>query len=300
MLKRILIDCIYIIYKYFFIFRDKGLIYIKIYICILLIIFIISFIIDYYLGNNIKNNFFLKKINLNKELTNFKSYSQFLEDLILFCIFYDIKNGFYIDIGANDPDHISVTKAFYLRGWYGINIEPLSNKYNLLVKNRPRDINLQIGVGQEKGKASFYEYGAGSSLLQKFSRNNSKISVINIDTMQNICKMYTPKKEKIQFCKIDIEGGEKNALLGFDFENFRPKVFCIESTLPGTGIPCHDQWEYILFKNDYSFALQYKINRYYIDNRIQYLRKRFILAEREISKYYHKNSSVHKEIISKI
>ena len=39
--------------------------------------------------------------------------------LILFTIFYDIKNGFYIDIGANDPNSYSDTKAFYLRGGMG-------------------------------------------------------------------------------------------------------------------------------------------------------------------------------------
>jgi hypothetical protein len=57
-----------------------------------------------------------KNLNFNEEISNFISYSEFFEDLILFCIFYDVKNGFYIDIGANHPDFVTVTKAFYLRG----------------------------------------------------------------------------------------------------------------------------------------------------------------------------------------
>ena len=77
----------------------------------------------------------IKNINLSHELSNFTSYSQFYEDLILFCIFYEVKNGFYIDVGANDPNIISVTKAFYLRGWYGINIEPLPNLLSNKLKN---------------------------------------------------------------------------------------------------------------------------------------------------------------------
>lgn len=100
--------------------------------------------------------------------------------------------------------------------------------------------------------------------------------------MYNICRKYIPKNKKIQFCKIDVEGGERNVLLGNDFEKYRPKVFCIESTIPGTYIPNHGLWEYILLKNDYSFAYQYKINRYYIDNRIKGLRKRFALAEKAV------------------
>ena len=36
--------------------------------------------------------------------------------------------GFYIDIGAFDPICISVTKAFSMRGWKGINVKPLLDK----------------------------------------------------------------------------------------------------------------------------------------------------------------------------
>ena len=101
-------------------------------------------------------------------MLNFTSYSQFYEDLILFCIFYDVKNGFYIDVGANDPNHISVTKAFYLRGWNGINLEPLPDKYELLLKERKRDLNLQIGVGNEKGNFSLLLRGTGSTLSKTY------------------------------------------------------------------------------------------------------------------------------------
>ena len=45
--------------------------------------------------------------------------------------------------------------------------------------------------------------------------------------MKYILNKYAPKNETIQFCKIDIEGGEKNALLGYDFENYRPKYFTL-------------------------------------------------------------------------
>jgi FkbM family methyltransferase len=174
----------------------------------------------------------------------------------LLSVFYDVENGFYIDIGANDPNVISVTKNLYIRGWNGINIEPLPDKYQALVKFRNKDINLQLGVGKIKENATLYLSGFGST-LQKNKKKNVKSIAINVDTMFNICRNYVPKNKIIQFCKIDVEGGEKDVLLGYDFENYRPKVFCIESTLPGTGIPCHKLWENILLKNDYSFAYQY-------------------------------------------
>ena len=256
----------------------------KLYIIFIsLFLIILSFIFGFYLGkkNPIKiikrdDYFFIK------EFSNFISYSQCLEDLILFSIFYDVNNGFYIDIGANDPNEISVTKNLYKRGWYGINIEPLPDKYKALVKFRKRDINLQIGAGRKKENRTFYLSGKGSTLQKKKNLASIKIEV---DTMLSICKKYAPKNEIIQFCKIDVEGGEKDVLLGYDFENYRPKVFCIESTLPSTNIPCHDLWENILLKNDYSFVYQYKINRYYIDNRIKGLRERFFLAEKSVEIY---------------
>ena len=216
--------------------------------------------------------------NFIQKLSNFISYSQYFEDLILFCIFYDVKNGFYVDIGANDPNICSVTKAFYLRGWHGINVEPLTEKYQALAKQRRKDINLKIAIAQIEGNQTFYPFGTHSTLNEQhvYWKNKNKLNVI-VDTMANICKKYIPKNEVIQFCKIDVEGGEKNVLLGNDFEKYRPKIFCIESKKQ--KMPNHNLWEYILLKNDYSFAFQYKVNRYYIDNRISDLRQRFLLAK---------------------
>lgn len=213
---------------------------------------------------------------------NFKTYSQFYEDLILLCIFYDVEKGFYIDIGANDPDRISVTKAFYLRGWNGINIEPLPDKYNALLQKRPRDINLQVGVGKNKGNMTLYLSGVGSSIYKNFIKKPSKSINIKIDTMANICKDYVKRKLKIQFCKIDVEGSEKNVLLGFDFKNYRPQVFLIESTLPGTMIPSYSSWEYILINNNYSFVYQYSINRFYVDNSNKIIAKKFYKIDKYI------------------
>ena len=201
-----------------------------------------------------------------EELKNFTTYSQVYEDLILLCIFYDVEKGYYIDIGANDPDKLSVTKAFYLKGWNGINIEPLFEEYNSLLQKRPRDINLQIGVGKNKGNATLYLYGTGSTFHKKLIKNPSKFINIKIDTMANICKDYIKKGLKIQFCKIDVEGAEKDVLLGFDFQKYRPIIFLIESTLPSTNISSYSSWEYILINNNYSFVYQYSINRFYVDN----------------------------------
>ena len=87
-----------------------------------------------------------------------------------------------------------------------------------------------------------------------------------MDTLENICRKYVPKGREVDFCKIDVEGNERDVLLGYDFKNYRPKVFCIESTIPLSFIPNHQLWEDILINNSYTFVLQYKVNRFYVNN----------------------------------
>jgi len=111
----------------------------------------------------------IKKEN-NSDLLKFKSYAQYLEDIILFLFLYDVKNGFYIDVGANDPIIDSVTNFFYLKGWNGINIEPLDDKYKLLKDQRSRDINLNIAVGKEKGNTTLYIYKGLTTIMKNYSR----------------------------------------------------------------------------------------------------------------------------------
>ena len=239
--------------------------------------FIFGFICHHILiKNNIKKE---KETTLNLLLSNFVSYAPDFEDFILFFLFHDIQKGFYIDIGANDPNEFSVTKAFYDRGWNGINIEPLYDKYNLLLKYRARDVNLNLGAGQKKANASIYRKsynGYQSYIMYEKIFNNTNIFNISVETMANICHKYVPKEREIQFCKIDVEGGEKNVLLGFDFENFRPKVICIESLINKTlNIPAHKEWENILILNDYQFAYMFHRNRFYFDSRISGLKNKF-------------------------
>ena len=73
----------------------------------------------------------------------FISYSQNFEDVMLWRALKHIKNGFYIDVGANHPEEDSVTKSFYENGWSGINIEPEKEFYELLEEGRESDQGFQ-------------------------------------------------------------------------------------------------------------------------------------------------------------
>ena len=103
--------------------------------------------------------------------------------------------------------------------------------------------------------------------------------------MANICKKYVPKNTRIEFCKIDVEGAEPKVLLGYDFVNYRPKIFCIESFTPISLHKSYQEFEPILSKNNYTFAYKHRINRFYIDNTVAYLKNRTNLIDNAIEDY---------------
>lgn len=71
-------------------------------------------------------------------------------------VFRGQDQGFYIDVGANDPVVHSKTKHFYARGWRGINVEPHITQYERLVRDRSRDICLNVGLSDRDGVLTYY------------------------------------------------------------------------------------------------------------------------------------------------
>ena len=96
------------------------------------------------------------------------SYSQYQEDLIIDSYFKNKLKGSYVDIGAYDPNDLSNTKKFYLRGWSGINIDPNLSAIENFNQERDRDINLNIGISLIEGKEVFYEMNHKTFLLSIF------------------------------------------------------------------------------------------------------------------------------------
>lgn len=165
------------------------------------------------------------------------SYSQKGEDLMIDQILGYPKRGFYVDVGANDPDRFSNTKRFYKRGWRGINIEPLRKNYEKFLQKRKRDINLNIGVGNKNSAVLFYQFVPDAlstfskSTAEKYKRQGYDFvgsSRIEIRTLSDIFSKHLGKKS-IDLLSIDVEGFDLKVLQGNNWGKYRPKLVCVES-----------------------------------------------------------------------
>lgn len=190
------------------------------------------------------------------------------------------RNGFYIDIGAWEPTVDSVTKWFYDRGWFGINVEPVPYYHNLLQADRVLDVNVRFAISDRIGQAEMVCYeGSGLSTLteeyknQPYSFSRSTVRVPTI-TLAALCNMYVPCMNngfswEIDFLKIDVEGHEREVLIGGDWTHYRPRVMVIEATKPGTDIPAWDLWDgFVRNECAYDFLEFDGLNRWYVDRRL--------------------------------
>jgi FkbM family methyltransferase len=169
------------------------------------------------------------------------SYAQNFEDVMLARCFPGPR-GFYVDVGANDPDIDSVTRVFYERGWSGINIEPLAANSARLRKCRPRDVNLEIAVGEREGTITFYEVGKwhGYSTTDPAIAAQHRKDGLSVEERRVPLRRLAAVLDEhvrgrpIDFLKIDVEGAELAVLSGAGLDRHRPKIIVAESRMPVT------------------------------------------------------------------
>lgn len=212
----------------------------------------------------------------------FITYAQNFEDVLLWRALGHVRNGFYIDVGANDPEEHSVTKAFYDAGWRGINIEPLPMYADAFRSQRKRDINLAIAAGSSAGSLTLYDVesipgwaspdAAVADMHRKDGHQVSELTV-PVRTLASVCEEHA--RGDIHFLKVDVEGHEAEVLRGMDFKRFRPWIVVVEATLPGSRDSAHAAWESLVAGQHYSFVYFDGLNRYYVADEHPELKQAF-------------------------
>jgi FkbM family methyltransferase len=191
------------------------------------------------------------------------SYSQEGEDMILRRIFENQEIGFYVDVGAHHPRRFSNTYHFYRRGWSGINIEPNPDVLPAFISDRPRDINLSLGVSDTASTLTYYYFD--ESALNTFDENivksrllNTRYRLVNtrevmVDRLDNILRKYLPAGAEIDYISVDVEGFDLEVLRSNDWILFRPK--CVLAEVLNVTLEEAMKGDIVSFMNRQGYAL---------------------------------------------
>lgn len=174
-----------------------------------------------------------------RETIGLTCYGQHFDDLIIAAIFGQIGIGkpTYMDLGANHPYEISNTELLYRYGCRGINIEANPSLIAEFEKERPEDINLNVGVSTKEGILPFYKFSESSG-RNTFSKEEvdslcslnceiKEIVELPVVTLKSIIEKYCQNIFP-DFLDCDIEGLDYAVLSEYDLKNNGPKVICVE------------------------------------------------------------------------
>lgn len=166
------------------------------------------------------------------------SYSQEGEDLILQRIFGDKKIGFYVDVGAHHPKRFSNTYLFYKKGWRGINIDAMPGSMKAFEKERPEDINLEVGISKVSNELDYYMFNEPAlntfSKIEAEKKDSFKTfkiqEIVKIKTypLQEIISKYLDLNQTVDYINIDVEGLDLEVIESNDWNSIKPKVVLIE------------------------------------------------------------------------
>lgn len=208
----------------------------------------------------------------------FVSYAQNGEDVLLWRALGHVSNGRYVDVGAADPSDLSVTKAFYDRGWRGVDVEPTPQHAQALREERPDDLVVEAAVTasdvtsirlHEIRDQSGAKLTGLSTLVDDIASTHTQSGYVVHDLDVPVTTLSAVFDSAVlggvvHFLKIDVEGAEADVLRSMDFEKHRPWVVVVEATQPLETEATHQEWDPILVDANYEFALFDGLSRYYV------------------------------------
>jgi FkbM family methyltransferase len=198
------------------------------------------------------------------------SYAQNFEDVMLWRALGRVENGFYIDVGAQDPVVDSVSKAFYEHGWRGVHVEPLAEYAAALRQDRPDELVIEAVLAAQEGTQTFYHIPQTglSTGTQEFATRHQKsgwqVKEITVPATTLAAVFSEVGHRPIHWLKIDVEGMEVEVLAGWGTHPARPWIVVVEATEPNSQTPTWDLWEDKLYARNYKFVYFDGLNRFYL------------------------------------
>jgi FkbM family methyltransferase len=209
--------------------------------------------------------------NLLSQYVNFQSKTIYnnkvppaLEQECVQAFFNGIKNGVFVDVGANDPFIESQSYHLEQLGWNGLLIEPLPNMCALLREHRTSTVVPYACSSKENHKKilPLISFGVCSTLESKLIHTNKvKQDVIHIET-RTLDSILEENNIEVNFdlLSIDVEGHEIELFKGFDIQRWKPKLVLLED-----HVTSQDKHKFMI-TNGYKFLLRTGLNTWYIQN----------------------------------
>lgn len=200
-----------------------------------------------------------------------KYYSQYGQDKWLNeNLFKNKKDGFFIEVGADNGIRNSNTKFFEDLGWNGICVEPSPDRFAILSENR-NCILENVAISNNFETVDFLDirgFGRGLSGIVKHydKRHKHRINQAkkhphhkSHNVIQVPCTTFTSIFEKhnitkADFCTIDTEGNELEILKSLDFDRFEIKAILVENNYQDSKI------RQFLHEVGYKFSRRIKVD----------------------------------------
>lgn len=148
------------------------------------------------------------------------SFSQFGEDFILETLFYGLRDGFYVDIGAHHPRRLSNTYLLHCAGWRGINVDLDDSLMAKFRAERPSDIKVIAALtdtSQSLDVSMFNEPAVNTlspARAEEYKHHWTVIEARSVQrrTFSDILACYLPADRTIDLLNVDVEGLDLNVL----------------------------------------------------------------------------------------
>ena len=148
-------------------------------------------------------------------------------------VFHGYRRGVFVEVGAWDGVDLSNTVFFEReRGWTGLAIEPLPDRYQQLVANRTCK-TLNVAISDTEGEAEFLALSGPTSMLSGLvsSYDPRHVNRINKEAAElgaekTVLRVPTRRLDsifrehgltRIHYLSIDVEGAEFECLRSIDF-----------------------------------------------------------------------------------
>lgn len=171
--------------------------------------------------------------------------SEFGEDSLLWQLLDSQPTGFFIEVGAFDGVHLSVSYAFEALGWTGLLIEAIPERFRACAAARPRSrvVHAALGKRGSVGTTCFnIARGEGLEVLsfhhtppeqkREVLSRGAAIEAVEVP-LTSMDALLEGHAAPIDFVSIDVEGAELDLLDGFDLKRWKPRIIVIEDISAG-------------------------------------------------------------------